>query len=82
MVKAVEIGEHFETNNHEIVCARNLLRVKVQYSGVRLFAFTKQNFECKRRQLNTFNWNNLTEKAISSTIEMGNLKRARVQWSL
>ena len=36
MVEVVEVGEHLGSSDHNIVCARILLRVRVQDSRVRL----------------------------------------------
>ena len=43
MVEEVEDGEHFGASDHNIVCAKILLRVKVQDSRERLLYFRKAN---------------------------------------
>ena len=50
MVEEVEVGEHLGASDHNIVCARILLRVRVQDSKVRLLDFRKANFEGMRRE--------------------------------
>ena len=37
MVEEVEVGEHLGSSDHNIVCAKILLRVRVQDNGVRIF---------------------------------------------
>ena len=51
MVEEVEVGEHLGASDHNIVCAKILLRVRVQDSRVRLLDFRKANFEGMRREL-------------------------------
>ena len=51
MVEEVEVGEHFGSSDLNIVCAKILLRVRVQDSRVRLLDFRKANFEGMRREL-------------------------------
>ena len=67
IVEEVEVREHLEASDHNIVCAKILLRVRDQDSRARLFDFRKSNLEGMRRDLG---------EAIKRTIsirEMGNL---------
>ena len=59
IVEEVEVGEHFGASNHNIVCAKILLRVRVQDSRVRLLDFRKANFEGMRRELGDVDWETL-----------------------
>ena len=47
----MEVGEHLGASDHNIVCEKILLRVRVQDSRVRLLYFRKANFEGMRRKL-------------------------------
>ena len=60
MVEEVESGEHFGASDHNIVCAKILLRVRVQDSRVRLLDFRKANLEGMRRELGDVDWETLT----------------------
>ena len=51
MVEEVEVGEHFGETDQNIVCAKILLRVRVQDSRVRPLDFRKANLEGMRREL-------------------------------
>ena len=59
MVEEVEVEEHLGASDHNIVCAKILLRVRVQDSGVRLLYFRKANFE-GMRELVDVDWEKLT----------------------
>ena len=72
----VEEGEHLEASDHNIVCAKTLLRVRVQDSQVRLLDFRKANFEGMRREFGAVDWE--TNNRAISIREMGNLQRAIV----
>ena len=54
MVEEVEVGEHLGASDHNIVCAKILLRVRFQDS--RLLYFRKANFEGMRRELGDVDW--------------------------
>ena len=56
----MEVGEHFGASDHNIVCAKILLRVRVQDSRERLLDFRKANFESMRRELGGLDWKTLT----------------------
>ena len=56
----MEVGEHLGASDHNIVCAKILLRVRVQDSRVRLLDFRKANFEGVRRELCDVDWEILT----------------------
>ena len=60
MVEVVEVGEHLGSSDHNIVCAKILLSVRVQDSPVRLLYFRKANFEGMRRELGDVDWETLT----------------------
>ena len=60
MVEEVEVGEHLGASDHNIVCAKILLRVRDQDSWVRLLDFRKANFEGMRRELGDIDWETLT----------------------
>jgi len=60
MVEEVEVGEHLGASDHNIVCAKILLRVRVQDSRVRLLDFRKANLEGMRRELGDVDWETLT----------------------
>ena len=49
MVEEVEVGEHFGETDQNIVCAKILLRVRVQDCRVRLLDFRNANFEGEER---------------------------------
>ena len=52
----MEVGEHLGASDHNIVCAKMLLRVRVQASRERLLDFKKANFEGRRRELGYVDW--------------------------
>ena len=54
----VEVGEHFGASDHNIVCAKILLRVRVQDS--RLLDFRKGNLQVMTRELSDVDWEKLT----------------------
>ena len=56
MVEEVEVREHLGSSDHNIVCAKILLRVRVQDSKVRLLDFRKANFEGMRREWGDGDW--------------------------
>ena len=56
MVEEVEVGEDLGASDHNIVCAKILLRVRVQESRVSLLDFRKANFEGLRRELSDVDW--------------------------
>ena len=60
MVEEVEVGEHLGVSDHNIECAKIMLRVRVQDSRVRLFDFRKANLEGMRRELGDVDWEKLT----------------------
>ena len=51
MVEEVEVGEHLVASDHNFVCAKILLRVRVQDSRVRRLHFREANVEGMRREL-------------------------------
>ena len=59
MVEDVEVGEHLGASDHNIVCTKILLRVRVQDSRVRLLDFRKANLEGIRRELGDVYWETL-----------------------
>ena len=77
MVEEVEVGEHLGASDHNIVCAKTLLRVRVQDSRVRLFDFRIANFEGTRRELGDVDWE--TNNRTISIRKMGNLQGANVE---
>ena len=60
MVEDVEVWEHLRASDHNIVCAKIMLRDRVQGSRVRLLGFRKANFEGMRRELSDVDWETLT----------------------
>ena len=56
----MEVGEYLGASDHNIVCAKILLRVRVQDSGLRPLDFRKSNFEHMRRELVDVDWKILT----------------------
>jgi len=52
----VEVGKLFGSSDHNIVCAKTLLRVRVQDSRLRLLDFRKANLEGMRRELVDVDW--------------------------
>ena len=56
----VEIGEHLGASDHNFVCAKILLWVRVHDSRERLFDFRKANLEGRRRELADVDWETLT----------------------
>ncbi len=72
MVDELEVGEHLGASDHNIVCAKILLRVRVQNSRVRLLDFRKANFDGVRRELGEAN-----NRTISIR-KMGNLQGPNV----
>ena len=60
MVEEVEVGEHLKASDHNIVCAKIPLRVRVQDSRVRLLDFSKAILEGMRRELDNIDWETLT----------------------
>ena len=52
----VEVGKHFGASDHNFVCAKILLRVRVQDCRVRLLDFRKANIEGRRRELGDVDW--------------------------
>ena len=56
----MEVGEHLGANDHNIVCAKIMLRVRVQDSRVRLLDFRKANLEGTRREMSDVDWETLT----------------------
>ena len=56
----MELGEHFGASDHNIVCAKTLLRVRVQDRRVRLLDFRKANLEGLRRELSDVDWETVT----------------------
>ena len=55
----MQVGEHLGASDHNIVCAKILLRVRVQDRRVRLLDFRKANFEGMRRELGDVDWETL-----------------------
>ena len=72
MVEEMEVGEHFGASDHNFVCAKILLRVRVKDSRVRLLDFRKANLEGMRRELDDLDWE--TYIRTISIREMGNLQ--------
>ena len=60
MMEEVDVGEYLGTSDHNIVCAKILLRVRVQERRVRLLDFRKANLEGMRRELGDADWETLT----------------------
>ena len=60
MEEEVEVGEHSGASDQNIVCAKILLRVRVQDRRVRLLDFRKTNLEGMRRELGDVDWETLT----------------------
>ena len=56
MVEEVEVRENLGASDHDIVCAKILLRVRVQDSRERLLDFRKVNLEGMRRELGDVDW--------------------------
>ena len=71
----VEVGEYLGSSDHNIVYARNLLRVRVQDCRVRLLDLRKTNLKGMRRELGDEEWERLT----IGLGEMGKLHGANVQ---
>ena len=80
MVEEVEVGEHFGASDHNVVCAKILLRVRVQDGWVRLLDFRNENFEGVRRELGDADWETLTTgKSASEKWETFKDQMCRVQ---
>jgi len=76
----VEVGEHSGESDHNIVCAKILLRVRVQGSRVRLFDFRKANFDGTRRELGDVDWETpTTGQSASEKCETFKDQMCRVQ---
>ena len=60
MVEEVEVGEHLGASDHNILCTKILLMVRVQDGRVRLLDFRKANFEGMRRELGDVDWETIT----------------------
>uniref|UniRef100_A0A8C4Q0S8 Endonuclease/exonuclease/phosphatase domain-containing protein n=1 Tax=Eptatretus burgeri TaxID=7764 RepID=A0A8C4Q0S8_EPTBU len=79
MMEEVEVGEHLGASDCNLVCAKTLLRVRVQDSRVRLLDFRKANLKGMRSELGYADLVKLTGQSASEKWETFKDQRCGVQ---